>query len=1160
MINALDANSPVTSSSQLKLSQAELEYLDSFLSRNDRGGYYMALYQMTGNSQCLEQAQIATFSEGTGGTAWLANFLLQNALAENRYPGVYFLSQEVARESFNAVLEKLELNGTVGNVNTGNISISEMFASADRAWANNGLADLFPGNLIDTAGDLIPWYNDLQLPPLASLEQSLQSAVDVVGELSQKNQLTLNNFLDRLGTLGTLSGLLGGFGGSILGKKLSDYEARPDQYRIEELPNASYKVAINISSGKVVGVFGTALVPTTLTEVLNFLALYGPTIAAAVVAGPAAALGVAVVTNVIAKFMEELHVSLSEDVSGFNGDIDPVVQNPRSTSPSAFPISSGPTSGDDTRWGTGGLIGFLYADTLYGGGGNDRMFGGKGGDELHGDGGSDIIYGQSGDDVLFGDAGNDLLRGGEDNDTLYGGSGRDTLDGGDITPAQSGNDVLNGGDEDDLLVGASGDDRLQGDGGSDDLLGGTGADTLDGGLGDDTLQGGAGNDTLIGGQGNDLYIWSSGDGNDKINETREADGKIHGRIMINGVTQTLDRLVSGLFIRQGSNNVWKSPDGAITITHNSPWKVLTSDGEIQLGETQQDFQEGDYGIVFREELSTASTRTILGDGKPADVDPAQPGDQIGFDDLGNIITQGEEAGRNDTLYGSSGADLVKGLGGSDYLRGNEGNDVLVGGANSDILVGGVEDDRLYSSEEVSLEQAIADGNDLVGTGLRGDWLNAGAGDDFVVAGVDNDVLFGGNGKDVLVGGAGDDVMDGDDDYTALSFNWTVTDYGNPFDRNWSPIEVENSPAGAADVLYGGAGNDFIAGVYGDDVLYGESGNDTLGGQDGGDTLLGGSGDDKMTGDYGKAAYDSGSGLVLQGDDYLDGEDGNDWLQGEGGDDQLFGGKGNDTVYGDASYSSEGAGQDYLDGEDGNDELWGGALDDDIFGGEGNDTLLGDALWVPVAQHGNDLLDGEGGYDQLRGYDGDDELFGGTGADTLQGDAGADYLDGEEDNDLLVAGDGNDTLYGGSGNDELQGQIGNDELTGEAGSDKLFGQEGDDYLDGSEDDDLLFGGDGKDTLFGGDGNDELQGQVGNDQLTGESTSSTVTSAMTLSLVAQAATSWLARPVWTILMARVAMTNFRGVPRPMPSTVGRRTTGCLGTPATTPWTARQATIRS
>jgi Ca2+-binding RTX toxin-like protein len=58
------------------------------------------------------------------------------------------------------------------------------------------------------------------------------------------------------------------------------------------------------------------------------------------------------------------------------------------------------------------------ADTLRGGGGDDRLFGGSGRDHLSGNAGDDLLSGQTGSDVLNGGAGRDLLMGGRGADRL----------------------------------------------------------------------------------------------------------------------------------------------------------------------------------------------------------------------------------------------------------------------------------------------------------------------------------------------------------------------------------------------------------------------------------------------------------------------------------------------------------------------------------------------------------------------------------------------------------------------------------------------------------------------------------------------------------------------------------------------------------------------
>jgi hypothetical protein len=67
-----EPTSPVTQSGLFKFTEPELLYLQSYLECGDRGGYYMALYNMTGNPQCLEQAQSPiSFASSQGRTATL---------------------------------------------------------------------------------------------------------------------------------------------------------------------------------------------------------------------------------------------------------------------------------------------------------------------------------------------------------------------------------------------------------------------------------------------------------------------------------------------------------------------------------------------------------------------------------------------------------------------------------------------------------------------------------------------------------------------------------------------------------------------------------------------------------------------------------------------------------------------------------------------------------------------------------------------------------------------------------------------------------------------------------------------------------------------------------------------------------------------------------
>jgi Ca2+-binding RTX toxin-like protein len=73
------------------------------------------------------------------------------------------------------------------------------------------------------------------------------------------------------------------------------------------------------------------------------------------------------------------------------------------------------------------LRGGAGADTLSGGGANDKILGGPGTDLLFGRRGNDWIFGGPGRDRLVGGPGNDQLRGGPGKDVLIGGPGHDEL-------------------------------------------------------------------------------------------------------------------------------------------------------------------------------------------------------------------------------------------------------------------------------------------------------------------------------------------------------------------------------------------------------------------------------------------------------------------------------------------------------------------------------------------------------------------------------------------------------------------------------------------------------------------------------------------------------------------------------------------------------------
>jgi Ca2+-binding RTX toxin-like protein len=145
---------------------------------------------------------------------------------------------------------------------------------------------------------------------------------------------------------------------------------------------------------------------------------------------------------------------------------------------------------------------------------------------------------------------------------------------------------------------------------------------------------------------------------------------------------------------------------------------------------------------------------------------------------------------DDTLYGSSLANLIAGglgndvlwgaNGGLDTLDGAQGNDTLYGGSGGTVIWGGAGDDYVSGAEAV-------------------DNVSGGAGDDLIYGSGGNDVLGGNEGKDTIYGGDGNDLLNGGAGGDSFS----------------------------GDVLDGGAGNDTLIGGANYDEMTGGTGSDVF---------------------------------------------------------------------------------------------------------------------------------------------------------------------------------------------------------------------------------------------------------------------------------------------------------------------------------------------
>ncbi|QXG28093.1 calcium-binding protein [Pseudomonas viridiflava] len=417
-------------------------------------------------------------------------------------------------------------------------------------------------------------------------------------------------------------------------------------------------------------------------------------------------------------------------------------------------------------WGNDTLYGGSGNDLLAG---DDVGMGAsfEGNDYINGDAGDDTISGQGGDDIILGGSGADLIDAGDGDNYIEGGSGDDRIlagagndiysfslgDGTDLIRDEGGRNkfylastfspdaiAVTKSAEDYLRLSAGSDvlyfDKYQtlygssfyfGDGtvlsftelmrlmktplnlsGSDavsTVVGGSEGDNIIATSADNTLAGNQGNDTLRGSSGNDVYLYSTGDGDDTLIDSRlNEDGTVARNVIkFSSDVQASSLSFDVAYNQDGSESLKVSyPGGSITIT------------------------DGLFGAIAAFEFADGSELSFI------DAIAAIPGLQlVQSSSLGGLMYGSNNA---DQLYGGFGADTVYGRSGDDQIRGAEGNDELYGEG----------------------------GNDWLNGDSGSDTLDGGDGDDQLIGGVGDDLLHGGAGDDMLIGGAGNDTLEGGD--------------------------------------------------------------------------------------------------------------------------------------------------------------------------------------------------------------------------------------------------------------------------------------------------------------------------------------------------------------------------------------------------------------
>lgn len=570
---------------------------------------------------------------------------------------------------------------------------------------------------------------------------------------------------------------------------------------------------------------------------------------------------------------------------------------------------------------------------------------------------------------------------------------------------------------------------------------------------DDSITGGAGNDTLRGGDGSDSYYFSSGFGQDVIEEA------------VNYVTyESFDSIVFDSTIDAADAIITRSGYDLIISFSNSTDSITIAD---QFGIYGYGVTGGDHDVerVFFEADLTEWSDTDIREMILAS-DATSGNDSITGFWNNDVIEAG--AG-NDTMSGLDGADVYvfdagfgqdviqesveardlpdtiefKHLNLSDVTFSKQGNDLVVEDNNSTDSV--TVADHFNSSGYNAIELfKFANGDIVNAVDVLATAVNAQStsGDDLIIGTSANDILNGGLGNDTLKGEDGDnayifsdnfgtDVIldndvyswDGDTSVTfengyALSkaqFSRNGMDLTISFDGYTDSLTIENqfSSVGVNDVEHfyfsdgsylsslqvqqrmlleaQTSGNDSVIGFAADDTIEAGLGNDYLEGAGGGDTYLFGYGDGQDT--INDGAYSDTPADRLLFDD------------GIAADDMTFNVSGSDLLI----YMKDSADSLQLQYQ------FSDYSGIEIFEFADGSTMDREDIAVKaLANQSTEVADeitATNLDDDIRGYAGDDTIYGMNGEDTIRGGAGDDTLDGGENSDTYIyeLGDGNDVI-------------------------------------------------------------------------------------------------------------------------------------------------------
>ncbi len=399
---------------------------------------------------------------------------------------------------------------------------------------------------------------------------------------------------------------------------------------------------------------------------------------------------------------------------------------------------------------------------------------------------------------------------------------------------------------------------------------------------------------------------------------------------------------------------------------------------------------------------------------------------------------------NDTLSGTSGADVLAAGRGNDTYIVNHSGDMVVehAGEGADVVYSAVSYSLNDGSEVESLSTITWEATtalNLTGNGLANN-LIGNAGQNRLDGKAGADAMTGRQGNDTyLVDNVGDRAIEAAGGGTDIVYSAVSYSLNDSFEvENLSTISWESTAAinltgnGLANQLFGNAGHNRLDGKGGADTMTGREGNDTYLVDNAGDRVFefAGGGADAV---YASVSYtltansdvetlatvsfEATTAINLTGNslaNYMVGNDGANQLDGKAGADTMIGRAGNDKYFvdnaGDKIFENGGGGTDLVyasvsfaltdaqEVESLSTISWEMTNAIDLTGNGLNNQLFGNA--------GANRLDGRGGNDVLHGKGGADifaftTVLGANNVDAIHGFSAADDLIALENNGVFV---------------------------------------------------------------------------------------------------------------------------------------------------------------